>query len=280
MEKFGITFDGGGTLITAVARYMGELNLEHKEDFLGGTSAGSIVVALRATGRSWPEIDGLIKQHIGDIFEEAPWWWRLNPMKPKYQNKNLKRLLKKFLGNVRMNELKIPTYICVSDFGKGKPKVFDNTDTEYLWKVVLCSCSAPTYFPPVEGRYCDGGLWANNPSVPTLAGYMGQYGVDIDDIKLLSIGTNGDYWRKIHIKENMNALQWARPIITFSMYCTEYANAFIASKLLGSDYMRIEPKLSKDFELDCVGNDLAEYVDIWLRLLHNEYDDLAEWLSV
>lgn len=280
MKKLGLSFDGGGSLIKGVARYMGELNLEYDESFLTGTSAGSIVVALRAVGKTWKEIDEIISKNIDSIFETSPWYWRYNPLKPKYQNKNLKNLLKKYLGNFRLSDSKKAIYICVSDFGKGKPKVFDNTDDEYLWKAVLCSCSAPTYFPPVDSRYCDGGLWANNPTMYGVAGYMGQYGVDIDDIKILSLGTNGDYWRKISIGENMNVLQWARPIITFSMYCTEYAGDAVARKVLKPEqYMRIEPKLPKDFQLDCTGKELNEYVDIWLNILINGYGDLAEWFT-
>lgn len=275
--KTGITVDGGGILGIGSVCLLRELNYDN-EDFLAGTSVGSIIVALRAIGLSWERVYNIFKTECVSIFKKPSILWSINPFKPKYDNDVLKKMLKKYLGDMKMCDLRIPTFITTSDFSCGKPKVYDNTDDIYVRDVVLQSTAAPTYFPPVNNRFADGGLWANNPSLVGLTGYVDKYGEDIDNIRILSIGTNGDFYRGIKIHENLSLLQWASKIIDFELYCTEDSITFYCNKILKNRYLRIEPRLHKDYPLDAV-DAVDDYEKIWFDYWNYNKKKIISWIE-
>lgn len=275
--RTGIAVDGGGILGIGSIRLLKELNY-CGEDFLAGTSVGSIIVALRATGMTWERVYNIFRVEGAGIFEKPSIWWRMNPLNPRYDNKNLKNILKKYFGDTRMSDLVIPVYIAVSDFKTGKPKVFDRTDTEFVRDVVLMSCSAPTYFPPVGKQYADGGLWANNPCLVGVAGYASQHVVDLDQIRVLSLGTGGDYYHGSEITGSLNQLQWANRIIEFELNCTEDYAGFVARQLMGDRFLRIEPHVSKRYSMDDVSC-MNEYEAIWCNHWNTNKVSITDWIN-
>lgn len=275
--RTGITVDGGGILGIGSVRLLKELNF-CGEDFLAGTSVGSIIVALRASGMSWDRAYNIFLVEGAKIFEKPSFWWHMNPLKPKYESKNLKAILKKYLGDMKMCDLVIPTYITVSDFKTGKPKVFDRTDNALVRDVVLMSTAAPTYFPPVGNQYADGGLWGNNPCLVGVSGYKKQYGIPLDQIRLLSIGTGGDFYHGSEITENLNDLQWANRIIEFELNCTEDYAGFVAEQLMGDNYFRIEPHLTKRYAMDDVSI-MEEYERIWYNHWKVNKQTITDWVN-
>jgi hypothetical protein len=147
-----------------------------------------------------------------------------------------------------MKELKKPNFIPASDFVRGKLKVFNNSDNVLVRYAVRCSTTAPVYFTPVDGRFADGGLWADSPAPVGLAGFCKQTGVNQLRCRVMSFGTGGDGWQAIKIGKNMNLLQWASPVIRYALAGIEESPAFIAKALLDQcRFFRISPKLNRSY---------------------------------
>lgn len=274
--RTGITIDGGGILGIGSARFLKELNY-CGEDFLAGTSVGAILVAMRGSGMSWERVYNIFRSEGSAIFENPGFFWNMNPQKPKYDNKNLIALLKKYLGDVKMCDLHIPCFITTSDFKSGKPKVFDRTDDIMVRDAVLMSTAAPTFFPPV-GQCADGGLWANNPCMVGVGAYSKMASVEIDQIRVLSIGTGSDFYHSIDISPSMNKLQWAPKLIDFMMFCTEDAMSFLAEQFMGNRFFRVEPHSSKRYELDDVSL-MDEYEMLWYKHWLAHKNEITKWLN-
>jgi hypothetical protein len=273
----GITVDGGGILGIGPAKFLTKLDY-NDESFLAGTSTGSIIAALRGSGKSWGEIYEMFQNDGPGIFKKPPLLWRINPQKPKYDAANLENSLKYYLGDLKMKDLKKPTFITASDFIRGKPKVFDNTDDVLVRYAVRCSTAAPTYFAPVDDQYADGGLWANNPALVGFAGFCKQTGVNQLRCRVMSFGTGGDGWRALKIGKSMNLLQWASPIIQYALAGTEESPSFIAKALLNRQrFLRISPKLNRAYALDSI-EVMAQYSEIWSDWEKEYHSKIWEWI--
>jgi len=161
-HKYGIALGGGG--IRGFA-HLGILEaLEEKgikPDILSGTSAGAIVGAYIASGKSPKEVFDLIKDHKLIDFVKV----RL----PKTGLLNLDRLRSSLTDHIKADDLKdlqIPFYVTVSDIINGHVEYFNEGP---LVKLVQASASIPVLFAPVEidGKlFLDGGLFDNVPYEP------------------------------------------------------------------------------------------------------------------
>ena len=66
---------------------------------------------------------------------------------------------------------------------------------EPMVKVALATSAAPTYFRPLEHNgytLVDGGVWANNPAMLAVIEALICFGIDRDQIDLLSLGCGVD----------------------------------------------------------------------------------------
>jgi hypothetical protein len=286
IEYTGVSIDGGGILGIGPARFLAKL--EYKDEaFLAGTSTGSILAALRGKGLEWQEILEIFQQEGKQIFKKPGFWWRANIQMPKYNEANLEATLKKYLGDMKMKDLKKPVYITASDFLSGKPKVFYPHDEDLVRYAVRCSTAAPTYFAPVDRRYADGGLWANNPALVGIAGFCRKTEINPLRCRILSLGTGGDKWDAVGIKKSMNLLQWANPVIQYSLNGTEESPSFIARALLNTvkdglennrRFLRISPTLTKTYKLDSI-DVMEEYSGIWADWEAENHAVVWKWLK-
>jgi predicted acylesterase/phospholipase RssA len=129
-----------------------------------------------------------------------------------------------------------------------------------VWKVAAATAAAPTYFAPVqfldEDAHVDGGVWANNPSMIAITEAVRRFGRSLDDIRLLSVGTNAPRptVRSYRAAARMGWPRWARPAITLLQNGPSQGNHFQALHLLGADhYLRIGDRAdSKPVALDDV----------------------------
>lgn len=158
----GLVLSGGGAKGFAhigIIKALNEKNIY--PEIISGTSAGAIVGCLYADGYSADE--------ILDLFLGKDLYKLIQVVLPKrgiFKMKDLLALLKKNLRARRIEELKIKTYICCTNFTTGRVRYFYEGS---IIKPIVASASIPVLFQPVrigEELYVDGGLFANLPTEP------------------------------------------------------------------------------------------------------------------
>jgi len=158
--KIGLALSGGGARGIA---HIGVLSAMEKigvrPSVISGTSAGSIVGALYAAGKSPDEILALARK--GSLFKN------LNIRIPRggfMVMVYLKRMLQEQLEDRTFEDLDYPFYIATTNLNTGKVEFFNKGP---LVDVIVASSNIPVLFRPVEmgGQlYVDGGLTSNLPS--------------------------------------------------------------------------------------------------------------------
>ena len=148
--RLGVALSGGGFRGMAhigVLRALERHGL--KPDFIAGTSAGSLVGALYASGKSTDEIEAL----AGRIF-----WPKL------LGSRGLADFCHNYLPRT-FDELAIPLSVVVTALPSKKPAVFDSGD---LVVAIAASCAMPWLFRRVQigsQMYTDGGWGCVLPAV-------------------------------------------------------------------------------------------------------------------
>jgi len=168
---------------------------------LVGTSTGSIISAGISTGMFGDELHNLYCDFGPKIFRKT-WRSALWPLtRYRYPLDPLQEALEEYLGGKTMGDFwcsQQPTDLVITAFDLVKNKTlfikpFNKSKGYDQWtvvKAVLASSSVPSYFPPVENRYVDGGVGSyHNPCY--IAAYEAQFvlGWDPAETTLISLGT-------------------------------------------------------------------------------------------
>lgn len=147
-----------------VLKRIEELPLEIKQ--VAGTSIGAIVGAFIA--------DGFSSKEIENIFIDAAFSFDLNYFKfseALLSSKKMKKLLETNLRSKTFEQLKLPFFVCVTNYNTGKAEYISSGN---LVQAILASAAIPIMYKPIKigGKtYIDGGLSNNLP-----AEILKQYG--------------------------------------------------------------------------------------------------------
>ncbi|MEI6847404.1 MAG: patatin-like phospholipase family protein [Chlorobiaceae bacterium] len=211
-------------------------------DLIAGTSTGGILTCLylcpdKATGRpkfSAKEAVALYLQNGDNIFDVSIFKniESLGGMTDeKYSADTLEKVLKDYLGDMKLSDLLKPCLIPAYDITRRKAQFFNSADVAkkgsewdfYLHDVARGTSAAPTYFEPANisslGRtvypLVDGGLFANNPAMcACIEAFSMNPELKVSDLKVLSLGT-GDADKSYHYSEakNWGKLNWLLPVL-------------------------------------------------------------------
>ena len=262
-----LSLDGGGIRGLMTAIILDRLNLTNpgwldNVDLLAGTSTGGFIALGLAHGLKPTQLRDLYEKKGKKIFDDS---W-LDDLKDiggltgaDYDNKNLRRELKKTFGNTRLKNLKKRVLIPVFDLDNENknvkkrswaPKFFhnfpgaDSDGTALVRNVALYTSAAPTYFPSVDG-YVDGGVVANNPSVAALAQTQDTRAFKIPpklkDVVLLSISTGKSLVYIKGKKHDWGYAHWGKSIIQIMMDGVTGVADYQCRQILKKKYCRIEP---------------------------------------
>lgn len=191
--KLGLTLAGGGVKGAAhigVLKYIEEQNI--KIDYISGTSSGSIVSALYATGYTADEIYHIFKKYcsqinyisISNIFKLI--FGLIFKKQILIQGLNNGEKIEKIINELcnkkkitNINQIKLPLIIPSVDLHNGKTYIFTssslrnayNDNVEYINDInigtaVRASCSYPGVFSPCKYKsteLIDGGIRENVP---------------------------------------------------------------------------------------------------------------------
>lgn len=160
-KSIGLILSGGGTKGLAHAgaiKFLEEKNIRPMH--IAGTSAGSIVGALYAGGKSPEEILEFFKSIY--FFN----WKHFTFKKAGFIDSDaFKFYFNAIFGDTRIGDLKIHTHITATDLVKGKLKIF-GPETKVI-DAVLASSSFPGVLSPYEingNLYSDGGILNHFPT--------------------------------------------------------------------------------------------------------------------
>lgn len=158
-QKTGLALGGGAVLGAAhigTLRALEECDVQI--DRVAGTSIGSLVGALYAFGMPWQEIEAItLDMNWLDIS-------RLSLSKYGVMNNSkIKRLLRKYLGDVRFDQAKKPLYVVAADIQNGEKVVIQSGKVA---DAVMASTCIPGIFAPIDlgdRMLVDGGIMENVP---------------------------------------------------------------------------------------------------------------------
>ncbi len=154
--KLGLALGGGaarGFAHIGVIQVLEEAGL--RPDFVAGTSAGSVVAALYASGKTGAQL-----QQVGESMEEAAITdWTLPVFNSGVlRGDALAKYVNQQVGGRLIENMTVPLGIVATDLYSGEMMVFQRGDTGMA---VRASSAVPAIFQPVKisGRsYVDGGL--------------------------------------------------------------------------------------------------------------------------
>ena len=231
---------------------------------MGGTSTGAIISAGIATGLFGEEIHQLYCDFGPKIFKKTlrSTLWPLT--RYRYPLEPLQKALEdqlggKVMGDFWFTEKPIDLVITAFDLVQNKTrfiKPFKQDDGYDQWpvvKAVLASSSVPSYFPPVENRYVDGGVGSyHNPCY--IAAYEAQFvlGWDPRETTLISLGTG----REPHslTPEKINrfwAWHWIGPVLgAFQQSADDQQVHLVRTFFKDLDFRRFQVNLDGTYPMD------------------------------
>ena len=172
LPSLGLALGGGaarGFAHIGVIQALEEAGIQ--PDLVVGTSAGSVVAALYASGKNGKEM-----QSVALGMDEASFSdWRLPLFKPGvFRGEALARFVSGHVKGKQIQELPIPLGVVATDLRSGLGVLFQRGDTA---TAVRASSAVPAVFQPVSiaGRdYVDGGLVS-----PVPVGYARKMGAEL-----------------------------------------------------------------------------------------------------
>lgn len=267
-KNVAIAIDGGGIRGVIVTKALSLL-----EEQLGkpvhtifrlaaGTSTGSIISAGIGSGLTADQLHQLYVSLGGTVFKKSwrTFFWPLTRF--RFPHEPLAKALHEHIGDKKMGDFwtaNPPTDVVITTFDllTNKTCFIKPWKIEYKdWPViraVLASCSIPTYFPVVEGRYVDGGVGSYaNPCY--LAAYEARFCLKWNpkETTLISLGTGRDPQTfKSGQPERFMAWEWLTPTLDAFLASADDQQVHLVETFFGDlDFRRFQVDLSEPLPLD------------------------------
>jgi hypothetical protein len=296
-KNVAIAIDGGGIRGAVVTRCLELLELHLGQPvgqifrLAAGTSTGAIIAAGIATGHTATEMHALYNQLGAHIFRRTL-RSRLWPLtRYRYPLGPLEEALRATLGTGTLGEIwsgedRHDLILTAFDLTTNHTRFIKPWKAQYVdWplaRAVAASCAVPTYFPPVEGRYVDGGVGAySNPCY--LAAYEIAYYLNwkAADTTLISLGTG----RAPHSltpsqARRFYAWDWIGPVLGAFLQSADDQQVHLVSTFFpGLDFRRFQVDLDQPYGMDDAAH-LPRYTYfgelLWDRMLNDVTDPIQE----
>ncbi len=264
-------------------------------NLIAGTSTGGIIALAASFDEPMARVVDFYRDHGPGIFarrspKRLGWKGRLmracsqrwlsglgvradDLFQTRYDHQPLRTALDNVLGSRTLLDAKTRVLIPAVDLSKGAPVVFktphladaNSRDRQFsAVDIALATASAPTYFPHTTmgtgSAYTDGGLWANNPVLVSMAEANRLLG-NIVGVEVLSIGTGKGRYSVVPPEADAGIAWWGPRLIEVMSRSQSDGSMRVAEFMLGSRCSRVDFDLpDSSWQLDSV-----EYVD---RLIH------------
>jgi len=162
LARYASAYSGAGTLAALHVGATAAIWSYARPEYLDGTSAGAIVAALIALGKTPSDLKTIVLDaDYGRLIPMNPW---LAPFRGYLaSNKPVIAWLRELTEDQTLGDCQIPFVAVTSDLWTGRTATFSNKEHPDMpvWQAVLASMSIPDVFPAWQGRYVDGGVMCN-----------------------------------------------------------------------------------------------------------------------
>ena len=295
-KQVAITIDGGGLKGVIVTRAMAMLeehlgqSISQVVSLAAGTSTGSIISAGITAGLSARQLFELYCGLAEDVFRKSwrTWFWPLT--RYRYSFEPLEKMLRQQIGEMTMGEFwteekQTDLVITAFDLVTNRTRFIKPWKAEYKdWpvvKAVLASCCVPTYFPPVEGRYVDGGVGSySNPCYLAAYELLFCLGWRPSETTLISLGTGRSPNKlKAGQADRLFAWQWLDPMLSAFLQSADNQQVHLVNTFFQElDFRRFQLDLRQPVALDDVSQipRLAVYGEELGRMILNDITDPSQ----
>ncbi|MBK8085127.1 MAG: patatin-like phospholipase family protein [Devosia sp.] len=258
-----LALDGGGIKGTFTAAILAELErqtqlrLVDHFDLIVGTSTGGIIAIGLGLGIPAADLLKLYSNRGGEIFPSSGFLGGQRGLLRQLSGpSSINQCCAVFLCNIsvpKARPLLVPLVIPTYEALRGRLYLMKTAhhpqhSRDYLADAVdvaLATSAAPTYFdaapfPLRPGEsYLDGGLWANSPTMVGIIEAVAFFGVPLEEIDILSVGTTDDV-RSFSEMRTAGVLKWNTGLIDVLMR-TQGESALAQARLLvGGRLLRID----------------------------------------
>jgi hypothetical protein len=298
-KHVAIAVDGGGIKGVVVTQALAILETSlgksvHDVFSLAvGTSTGSIISAGIAAGVTAQQMNQRYVEMGKSVFPATWRKWLFPLTRYRYPSEPFQEALETYFGHLKIGDfwdaspqtdLVITTY----DLEENRTRFIKPWKPEYVdWpvaKAVQASCTVPTYFPVVDGRYIDGGVGSYaNPCY--IAAYEAKecLGWDPAETTLISIGTGRDPY---HFNPKTTSGLWAwdwigRLLGVFLQSAYDQQVNLVETYFKGLDFRRFQINLRESIEMDDA-NQIDRLVGYGVRLgrmILNDQIDQSQGIS-
>jgi predicted acylesterase/phospholipase RssA len=263
-KHVALAVDGGGLRGTIVTRALSVV-----EESLGypvakvvqlaaGTSTGSAIAAGIAMRLPAARLHALYLDNASAIFRRTLRYY--SPFaRARFSNQPLIAALRGVCGERTMGDLWVGPHprdlvITVRDMLDNRTRFVKPWKPDYsdwkIWYTVLCSCSVPILFSPVDGRFVDGGFGSYvNPCY--LAAYEAVYclGWDPKDTTLISLGTGrGPAGFMPHEVRRFRVWDWITPALdTFMSDASDQQVRLVQQFFPALDFRRFQVEMEANY---------------------------------
>ena len=265
-----LALDGGGARGIYGAQVLSRIEhalqtkIKDSFDLIAGTSTGSILAGAAAADIPMADIVELFENESPRIFRKKWYIPGISKLLPlllsRYSRRPLDSVLESYVPRLTLGEIDTPLMIPSADLATGGVHVFKSAYLSQLGEPyerdggvllkdsILASCAAPTFFNPKElGPHLlvDGGLWANNPSIIAVTEALSKFGKDIEDVRVLSIGTGQapNMYGRRRIWGLLTG--WGREkLVSYTFGLQSQASTNMAGMLLGQRFLRLDPTIN------------------------------------
>lgn len=218
-------------------------------DLVVGSSVGGIIALMLTKPQPLTALGTqvIFKSLVKDVFARKPWPTLISLggfVGPKYDGVVLRQYLDQYLpGDLRAHK---PVAVTTYDTQTPGPTIISSAHPQGFSPshAGLATSAAPTYFPPLDGRWIDGGVVANNPSV---VASMAAVEISAEEPDILSIGTG--ITPKSFEAGPWGQLEWLSKIVDV-MLDGEAALQHMLAPHFSRKYLRIQPLLPQDIAMD------------------------------
>lgn len=243
-------------------------------NLIAGTSVGGLLAVGLASGLRAKELEDTIAREGSRVFDrrirlagvEVPIHRPRGPLgrlfSAPYRAEHLRRVATELLGNRStgyIQELERHAVVTAVEDSTVRPAVFGSrldSMSQYnpitTMDAILATTAAPTYFPPHRvgnSSFIDGGIIANAPDLVGIVEAVHTYGIGLDRIRILSIGTGSPARSRPPVPSNSTGiLEWMgmRRLFLTTIESQENLAMDMARNILRENWNRIDAWPSPD----------------------------------